>query len=148
MKLWKTARLELMNAVDVRRDLSRDPWTDLRGGSYRYGEITRVGLSMPDDDIERATVAVVVSLDDGSVAIAECSLWIARQACDALRSSRIALATKVVSAEMQVCRCGHRAFAHVLSPKGERRACSHGEQAGPCGCTEFESITNKVFPRS
>lgn len=63
-----------VQAIDVRPNLGTDPWTDLRGGHYRFGEVTRVGLVRDGYGPDVHGVALTCRCDDGTVTIAEVSL--------------------------------------------------------------------------
>lgn len=65
-------------ALDVRTDLWTDPWTDLRGGGYRFGEVVRVGVVPDGYGPGWHGLALLTRCQDGSMTVSEVSMHSAR----------------------------------------------------------------------
>jgi hypothetical protein len=73
--------------IVVTPDLARNPWTNMRGGSFRQGDVRRVGLYRHEE--RGRLVAIAVQLTDGSDAIAYASLSSVVSALAILRRTAI-----------------------------------------------------------
>lgn len=76
--------------IEVTPDLRAHPWTSHRGGSYRQGDVRRVGLYHDGD--RGALVAILARLADGSDAIVYASLSTVEAAVELLTRSPVYLA--------------------------------------------------------
>lgn len=67
-----------MLRLDVNLNMELEPWSDLlegvQAGRTRMGDWTRVGILPAGMESGRASVAIVVTLDDGSQVIGQTSL--------------------------------------------------------------------------
>lgn len=71
-------------------DVEREPWTDVDPATVLHGLVERVGLLRHGTDGGRASVAVLIRLDDGRALVAETTYRLARAAARALGASPIA----------------------------------------------------------
>jgi hypothetical protein len=75
------------HALDVRPDLSADPWRDLNADDLRRGELTRVAL-LPEGTTDAcASVALLAVLDDGTQVVIETTWRLLRTAVRAIAAS-------------------------------------------------------------
>lgn len=75
------------SSIDVRPDMDQAPWTDLPRKDILHGQVERAGLLRHGTSDGRASVALVVRLDDGRPVVAETTWRLFNTAARALAAS-------------------------------------------------------------
>ena len=78
-----------MIPIQITFDLDRNPWTDLRDAEIDFGNVTRIGLLRHGTVEGNATVALVVTLEDGRQIGAQTTWALLRTVYGALNASPI-----------------------------------------------------------
>jgi hypothetical protein len=78
-----------MTPLTITPDIERAPWTDLDPEAVTEGTLERIGLLRNGTAQGRATVALVVKLDDGSHAVVETTWRLLRAAVRALSAGPV-----------------------------------------------------------
>ncbi|MBL7546627.1 hypothetical protein I6A60_01840 [Frankia sp. AgB1.9] len=79
-----------MTPINIRPDLSADPWSDLQPATLTRGTLTRIGLLRHGPTGGRATVGMVIETDESQVIIAETTWRLLRGAVRVLAARPVA----------------------------------------------------------
>jgi hypothetical protein len=77
-----------MTPLDIRPDIEQKPWTDIPRDAPQ-GMLTRIGLLRHGTSEGRASVAMVVTLDDGTQVVAQTTWRLMNAAVRALAASPV-----------------------------------------------------------
>ena len=80
----------MAHVINVRTDIDRDPWTHLDPERTSHGQVSSIGLLRHGTTEGRASVALVIDLDDGTSVIAETTWRALKMAFAVLHASPIA----------------------------------------------------------
>lgn len=129
-----------MTPLDVRPDMERAPWTNVR--NPLHGQLTSIGLLRHGTSGGNASVALLVTLDDGRHVVAQTTWRLLRTAVRALASSPVAAEEDDTEQPGDAERAGQAlaAAARMLDPdlvaltriKGLYEACA-SPNAAPVG---------------
>lgn len=75
--------------LDVRLDMDRAPWTHIDPKAVAHGRVESVGLLRHGTAEGRASVALLIRLDDGRHVVAETTFRLAHTAARALAASPV-----------------------------------------------------------
>lgn len=79
-----------MTPLDVRPDIEQNPWTDVEPKALLHGQIERIGLLRHGTTGGRASVALLIRMDDGRAVIGETTWRLFHAAARALAASPVA----------------------------------------------------------
>lgn len=79
-----------LTPLDIRPDIAAHPWDDVDPKALAHGTLVRVGLLRHGTTEGRASVALMVKLDDGRTVIAETTWRLFHTAARALAASPVA----------------------------------------------------------
>lgn len=76
--------------LDVRTDMEQAPWVDVQPKNILHGRIERIGLLRHGTSHGRASIAILIRLDDGRAVIGETTWRLFDTAAKALAASPVA----------------------------------------------------------